>query len=225
MRGGLLLSTGHSHLQSTMERVGCRGNTSDMDVQPFYNFIQRTYPWHVVASFAALYALGGLPALVRPCPTVWNIRLLSGAHMLQTDTVESCDHCSDDPPMRGRLKLAFAKGFLVILVVTQNPCKFAGMGRGAAGGVGVPHHVVCQLSVTRVGQSELQHWRSVPQQLVRVCCIILVICNACVDSCVTLQRCVLLCQHGMDNCVVFCAGGWQCWHSVRDGTTTTMVSF
>lgn len=52
-------------VQSTMERVGCRGNTSDMDVQPFYSFITRTYPWHVVASFAALYALGGLPALVR----------------------------------------------------------------------------------------------------------------------------------------------------------------
>lgn len=64
-RGGLWLTVGSSPLQSTMERVGCRGNTSDMDVQPFYNFIQRTYPWHVVASFAALYALGGLPALVR----------------------------------------------------------------------------------------------------------------------------------------------------------------
>jgi hypothetical protein len=89
MRGGLLLSTGHSHLQSTMERVGCRGNTSDMDVQPFYNFIQRTYPWHVVASFAALYALGGLPALVRLDPVVWDTRLLRGAHMLQTDTPES----------------------------------------------------------------------------------------------------------------------------------------
>ena len=41
-----------------------RGNTGDMDSQPFYRFIQRTYGWHVVAQLAALYLLGGLPALV-----------------------------------------------------------------------------------------------------------------------------------------------------------------
>ena len=46
-----------------LERVGSRGNTGDLDVQPFYKFIQRTYAWHVVAMFVALYAFGGLPAV------------------------------------------------------------------------------------------------------------------------------------------------------------------
>ena len=41
-----------------------RGNTGDMDAQPFYRFIQRTYGWHVAAQLATLYLLGGLPALV-----------------------------------------------------------------------------------------------------------------------------------------------------------------
>jgi len=50
--------------KATLERVGARGNTGDMDAQPFYRFITKTYPIHVVASFAALYAFGGLPALV-----------------------------------------------------------------------------------------------------------------------------------------------------------------
>ena len=44
--------------QATMERVGVRGNTSDMDVQPFYSFITKTYPLHVAASFALLFAAG-----------------------------------------------------------------------------------------------------------------------------------------------------------------------
>ncbi len=44
--------------------MGARGNTGDLDVQPFYRFIERTYGLHVVAMFAALYACGGLPALV-----------------------------------------------------------------------------------------------------------------------------------------------------------------
>jgi hypothetical protein len=72
-----------------MERVGCRGNTSDMDVQPFYQFIQRTYPWHVVASFAALYALGGLPALVRPLSVLWDfVVLLIPVPLLQAGRLE-----------------------------------------------------------------------------------------------------------------------------------------
>lgn len=133
----MLLTTGGSTLlQSTMERVGCRGNTSDMDVQPFYNFIQRTYPWHVVASFAALYALGGLPALVRLDPVVWDTRLLRGAHMLQADIPESCNHYFDDAPTCGRLKLAFAKVLLVISVVTQNPLQICRYGVGRCGRCG-----------------------------------------------------------------------------------------
>ena len=51
-------------LQATLQRVGVRGNTSDMDVQPFYRFIEKTYVWHVVAMFVALFAAGGLPAVV-----------------------------------------------------------------------------------------------------------------------------------------------------------------
>ena len=52
------------HRQATLERVGARGNTGDLDCQPFYRFIERTYAWHVIAMFAALYAVGGLPVLV-----------------------------------------------------------------------------------------------------------------------------------------------------------------
>ena len=49
---------------ATMVRVGARGNTGDMDTQPFYTWITRTYPWHVAAQFALIFALGGLPAVV-----------------------------------------------------------------------------------------------------------------------------------------------------------------
>ena len=51
-------------MQATLERVGSRGNTGDLDEQPFYKFIQRTYAWHVVAMFAVLFAFGGLPAVI-----------------------------------------------------------------------------------------------------------------------------------------------------------------
>lgn len=49
---------------ATMERVGARGNTSDLDAQPFYRWVQKTYALHVAAQFSALWALGGLPAVV-----------------------------------------------------------------------------------------------------------------------------------------------------------------
>lgn len=51
-------------LQATLDRVGTRGNTSDLEAQPFYTWIQKTYTWHVVAQLAALFLLGGLPGLV-----------------------------------------------------------------------------------------------------------------------------------------------------------------
>ena len=41
-----------------------RKNAVDLENQPFYRWIRDTYVWHVVAQFAALYALGGLPAVV-----------------------------------------------------------------------------------------------------------------------------------------------------------------
>ncbi|KAI8472570.1 MAG: fatty acid desaturase-domain-containing protein [Monoraphidium minutum] len=50
--------------QTTLERVYDRKNASDMEAQPFYTWIRDTYIWHVVAQFAALYALGGLGAVV-----------------------------------------------------------------------------------------------------------------------------------------------------------------
>ncbi len=49
---------------ATLARVADRGNASDLAGQPFYRFLASTYVWHVVASAAALFALGGLPWLV-----------------------------------------------------------------------------------------------------------------------------------------------------------------
>lgn len=73
--------------EATLERVGRRGNTTDLDAQPFYKWIQRTYPWHVVAQFAALYALGGFPAIV------WGgaLRVAWVYHI--TWFVNSASHC------------------------------------------------------------------------------------------------------------------------------------
>lgn len=51
-------------LQITLDRVGTRGNTSDLSCQPFYKFIEKTYAWHIVGMFGLLYAFGGLPAVV-----------------------------------------------------------------------------------------------------------------------------------------------------------------
>jgi len=79
---GWLLNNG-----ATLERVGSRGNTGDLDEQPFYRFIQRTYAWHVVGMFAALYAFGGLPAVVwgGALRTVWVYHI--------TWFVNSASHC------------------------------------------------------------------------------------------------------------------------------------
>ena len=52
------------HVQATLDRVGLRGNTTDLSCQPFYKFIEKTYAWHVVGMFALLYAFGGFPAMV-----------------------------------------------------------------------------------------------------------------------------------------------------------------
>ncbi len=51
----------HTH---TDERVCDRTNASDLAAQPFYVHLAKHYVWHVVAQFAVLYALGGLPAVV-----------------------------------------------------------------------------------------------------------------------------------------------------------------
>lgn len=49
---------------ATAKRVGNRSNASDMQEQPFYIFLQKTYGWHVVASGLATYLLGGWEAFV-----------------------------------------------------------------------------------------------------------------------------------------------------------------
>jgi len=49
---------------ATERRVGNRSNASDMSDQPFYRFLQKTYGWHIAASVAVTYALGGFEALV-----------------------------------------------------------------------------------------------------------------------------------------------------------------
>jgi len=49
---------------STLTRVADRSNANDMAKDKFYQHIQKHYIWHTVAQFAALYAFGGLPAIV-----------------------------------------------------------------------------------------------------------------------------------------------------------------
>lgn len=48
---------------ATLERVGDRSNASDMD-EPFYNHLEKYYGVHVGLMFAALFAVGGLPAVI-----------------------------------------------------------------------------------------------------------------------------------------------------------------
>ncbi len=60
---------------------------ADMSCQPFYKWIQDTYTWHVVGLFAALYAVGGFPAMV------WGgaLRIAFVYHI--TWFVNSASHC------------------------------------------------------------------------------------------------------------------------------------
>ena len=82
-----LVSCVFAALQSTLQRVGNRSNIADMACQPFYKWIQETYTWHVVGLFAALYALGGFPAMV------WGgaLRIAWVYHI--TWFVNSASHC------------------------------------------------------------------------------------------------------------------------------------
>ncbi|CAM6102672.1 unnamed protein product [Calypogeia fissa] len=60
----------HSHMgwllddQTTEARVGARANVADMEKDPFYRFIQKTYAFHPVGMAVALYALGGAPYVI-----------------------------------------------------------------------------------------------------------------------------------------------------------------
>jgi len=63
--------------EMTLSRTEDHSNAKEMRAQPFYRFLQKTYNWHILLSFAALYACGGLPAMiwggcVRTC-IVWHI--------------------------------------------------------------------------------------------------------------------------------------------------------
>jgi stearoyl-CoA desaturase (delta-9 desaturase) len=46
------------------ERCGMRNNCADMEKQPFYQFLERTYIWHPLLAGALTYAIGGFGALV-----------------------------------------------------------------------------------------------------------------------------------------------------------------
>ena len=74
-------------VQSTLQRVSNRSNVADMSCQPFYSWIQKTYTWHVVGLFAALFAVGGFPAMV------WGgaLRIAWVYHI--TWFVNSASHC------------------------------------------------------------------------------------------------------------------------------------
>lgn len=60
----------HSHMNwlfdhnSVTEKCGKPNNVGDLEKQPFYRFISKTYILHPVALGALLYALGGFPFLV-----------------------------------------------------------------------------------------------------------------------------------------------------------------
>ncbi len=63
--------------QATLERVYNKGNAADLESQPYYRWLRATYPWHVVAQFAALFLLGGFPAVVsarRGRTAAWSAR-------------------------------------------------------------------------------------------------------------------------------------------------------
>lgn len=44
--------------------MGARANVGDMEKDPFYKFMAKTYPIHVIGAAIAYYALGGLPFLI-----------------------------------------------------------------------------------------------------------------------------------------------------------------
>lgn len=72
---------------ATLERVSNRTNAIDLETQPFYQWLQKTYPWHVLGQFLVLYLLGGFPAVV------WGgaLRMCWVYHI--TWFVNSASHC------------------------------------------------------------------------------------------------------------------------------------
>lgn len=156
----------HCDWQATLERVGARGNTGDLDAQPFYRFITKTYPLHVVASFAALYAFGGLPALVwgGALRAVWVRFPCAVIHAgLPTTMVVTAEQQTNTT----------FRNFLLQHLKGQSPAVMhrvsaGGSAEAGVAGAGLPRHVVCELGQPRVGQPGVQNRRPVPQQLVRI---------------------------------------------------------
>eukprot|EP00210_Caulerpa_lentillifera_P005080 g4853.t1 len=71
----------------TLDRVGTRTNRNDMKNEWFYQWLEKTYAWHMVGMFLVLYALGGLPVVI------WGgaLRLVFVYHV--TWFVNSACHC------------------------------------------------------------------------------------------------------------------------------------
>lgn len=66
------------HSQAALQRVSNRNNASDMESQWYYRMLRDTYPLHVVAQFALLYALFGLDGVV----STWHVaRSQQGLHV------------------------------------------------------------------------------------------------------------------------------------------------
>lgn len=78
--------------EKTMERVSNKNNAMDLIKQPFYQFLEKTYMWHIGASFLALYLIGGFPAVV------WGgaLRAVWVYHI--TWAVNSVVHCWGEQP-------------------------------------------------------------------------------------------------------------------------------
>lgn len=82
---------------ATLERVADRSNATDMANQPFYSWLLKTYNWHVVASGALTYLIGGLPMFLwafcfRTC-WVWHITWFvnSASHVWGSQTFNTGD--------------------------------------------------------------------------------------------------------------------------------------
>ncbi|GAB4820733.1 hypothetical protein N2152v2_007779 [Parachlorella kessleri] len=73
--------------KTTLTRVGDRSNVRDIMQDPWYQHFEKHYIWHVVGMYVALFALGGLPALVwgGALRTIWVYHI--------TWFVNSATHC------------------------------------------------------------------------------------------------------------------------------------
>lgn len=80
--------------KATLERVGDRKNSQDLASDPFYAWLQKTYPIHVIGSAVAMYMLGGMGGLI------WGfcLRVVWVYHI--TWFVNSATHVWGDQPYK-----------------------------------------------------------------------------------------------------------------------------